>query len=47
VTRLARMMAQHDELNELYSSATGEPLGAPGLCWGDAVFMALAREIGK
>lgn len=43
--RLLAMMAEHDELNELYSAATGKPLGAPGLCWGDAVFMALAREI--
>lgn len=43
--RLLAMMAEHDELNELYSAATGEPLGAPGLCWGDAVFMALCREL--
>lgn len=43
VRRLVDMMVAHDELNELYSSATGEPLGAPGLCWGDAIFMDLAR----
>jgi putative isomerase len=49
VKRLVDMMASQDELNEVYSSATGEPLGAPGLCWSDAVFMALARaeELGK
>ncbi len=46
VKRLVEMMAKHDELNELYSSATGAPLGAEGLCWGDAVFMDLARKLG-
>jgi len=45
VRRLLEMMASHSELNELYSSATGEPLGAEGLCWGDAVFMALVRQL--
>jgi len=46
VRKLVGMMTRHDELNELYSSATGEPLGAPGLCWGDAIFMNLARHAG-
>lgn len=43
VKRLLDMMVSAEELNELYSSATGDPLGAEGLCWGDAIFMALAR----
>lgn len=47
VRRLLGMMASHDELNELYSSATGEPLGAEGLCWGDSIFMELARSAGR
>jgi hypothetical protein len=46
VRRLVDMMTRHDELNELYSSATGDPLGAEGLCWGCAVFMDLARKLG-
>jgi hypothetical protein len=46
VKRLVDIMTKHDELNELYSSATGRPLGAEGLCWGCAVFMDLARKLG-
>lgn len=46
IRRLIEMMTKSDELNELYSSSTGEPLGAPGLCWGNAVFMELAKEYG-
>jgi glycogen debranching enzyme len=47
VRKLAGLMAAHDEVNELYNSATGSPLGSPGLCWSDAVFMDLAREMGR
>lgn len=47
LNRLLNMMTAHDEMNELYSSNLGEPLGAPGLCWGDAVFMELARMASK
>jgi len=46
VRRLVGVMLGPDELNELYSSSTGKPLGAEGLCWGDAVFMDLARKLG-
>lgn len=44
VRRLLDLMVSHDELNELYNSATGEPLGADGLCWTCAVFMDLAAR---
>ena len=44
VERLVDMMLNNEELSELYNSATGEALGAPGLCWGCAVFMDLAAQ---
>ena len=44
VKRLVDMMAQGGELNELYSSATGKPLGAPAHCWSCGVFMEMARK---
>ena len=44
VKRLVDMMLQGGEPNELYSSTTGKPLGAPGLGWGCGVFMEMARK---
>lgn len=45
IRRLVNMMVRHDELNELYSADTGKPLGAEGLCWGDSIFMVMAKKI--
>ena len=43
VRRLLDMMTRSEDLSELYSSATGRPLGATALGWTCAVFMELCR----
>jgi len=47
IRKIIDMMARNDEIYELYSSATGDPLGAVAYCWSSAVFMDLALEMGK
>lgn len=44
IRRLVDMMTEHNELHELYNSATGEPLGSPALCWTCSVFMEMAKD---
>lgn len=44
VRRLVEMMERGEAPNELYSSATGTPLGADGLCRTCAVLMALTAD---
>ena len=44
VNRLLDMMTSSEDLSELYSSATGRPLGATALGWTCSVFMELCRN---
>lgn len=43
VRRLLDMMTRSEDLSELYSSATGKPLGATALGWTCAMFMEMCR----
>lgn len=43
VRRLLDMMTHSEDLNELYSSSTGKPLGATALGWTCAMFMEMCR----
>ena len=45
VRRLVEMIERGGVPNELYSSATGKPLGTDGLCWTCAVFMDLTANL--
>jgi neutral trehalase len=45
VRSLVDMMAESDDLAELYDSWNGEPLGSPTLNWTCALFMDLARQV--